>query len=443
MPVRSASRRGEAENDRSSACGEIIENGVNKGALKSDPEEELLTNIHGGNINGASVCGRPTTLNLRKQCPSSTTSKELSHSNRIQVSVEVALPQESNTMVESPRESRQVAHSNQIQIPLEVASPQHLIEGLREHSGLPVLGVLESSKFNINLEDTKDANKATRNSLLPASGCNLANQSDSLNTTFNAVVEQVCSSIDSEDQHLCLKSCDLTNHQHAQALCSSWFTPLYTTADEAESLLIDKQQSRLGQQHLYHDSSPSHNNKTFLECTSSVRSTAQETNHSIGYLADIEDINSAIMRSNIESHKGTECELYVEGQCKNKCESAQDHDEGILDQFKGRMIEITSSTHRCDNSHPPDQVLTEDTDDSDILYSAVVPAIQLPDTPCSGYVDTLPIRINKTELSQENVETLGLGDEVVPLPAELTDCPHGGYISNKPPQNKKKYQAHL
>ena len=399
-------------------------------AIEKDDPNQIVINSN-TKLKETSACVRPTTLNFRKLSPSSTEREELSHPYQV-----VSCPEPANVVI----------------------------------SSTSVCGMSGKGSALI----------------LPASA-NPTNGSVSLDLDVGSspVTEQVYKNVNSEESnsHSHLESCDHTReikrNEHRQytsaAVQSSNYGPLYTIPED--------NQTRYQSSASYISSS---------ECTSSVYSSAQGAICGVGYLADIEDMDSASMQSNLESDEGADvCVVRVERENRSACEPGHIQLE-ILEQLIRKYNK---------NRHQPHNFLSNESDDDfEYLYIATVPDIELPDSPCSQYIgtlplralgesdddfeyiyiatvpeielpapqcsentDTLPLRVasgdddfeylyiarypelpdsprsedtdtlpHKVELSQGDVNTFGLAHEGTARSVEHTDTPNSGYISSDP-----------
>jgi hypothetical protein len=354
---------------------------------------------------------RPASLNLRiKHCPSPTARDEISYPNKSskfnieQASVHVR-PTSLNLRKHCPPSTEK--DPNQIQTSNRVVSPP-------EQARVIITSVHETSGRSAS-----------------ASGCaNAIDQSDSLGIGSSPVLEQVYKNVDSEepDHHSHLDSHDHTReHLHCrQALQSSRFGPLSIIPEE--TLLSRCEDQRF-------QSSPSYISSS--ECTSSAYSSAQG-NYGVGYLADVEDMDSTGLQSDLESDEGIKDDLDDEnGGNRNDCEP-----ESIQEMMQ-QLLHLPNPPRMqwYNNSSPHRPLYSFSSDDSDVeyFYIATVAPIELPDSPCSarGYICTL----SQTVDVQDDDDTFGLEDEIIAQPVEHTDTPNSGYISNDP-QNEVHDDVH-
>ena len=433
----------------------------------------------GSDTKGASARIRPTSLNLQLNCPSSTVINKSSQSN--QMSNKVALPLESSEMIIAPPVTDGGSDTKGASAHVR---PTSLNLQMNRPSSTEVNKLSHPNHIHDPTEMT-DGRQIVRNCDLQIhhASNNLTNQSDSLELDSDSVQEQAHENINSRDQHSRLDSCDYArdirrneHHQYPRALQLSRIGPLYTIPEETQSLndhretpqrqesgmltehsvaqtccpsdndrLLDNGQPHNHQQHQYHDLSPSYISSS--ECTSSVYSSEQGTNSGMGYLADIEDMDSTSMQSNLESDEETEAELHGLHVRRNEHQPAHvlsmDDDDEVIEQLVNVAITNTlpyAQWYSNSTSHQPH--LSED--EFDLLYYTKIPNIQLPDSPCSGYIGTLPPKVHELELNREDEDTFGLEDEAGAQPVEHADTPHSGYISNNP-QNESnqvhKYQC--
>ena len=433
----------------------------------------------GSDTKGASAHVRPTSLNLQMNCPSSTVINKSSQSN--QMSNKVALPLESSEMIIAPPVTDGGSDTKGASAHVR---PTSLNLQMNRPSSTEVNKLSHPNHIHDPTEMT-DGRQIVRNCDLQIhhASNNLTNQSDSLELDSDIVQEQVFENINSRDQHSRLDSSDHArdirwneHHQYPRALQLSRISPLYTIPEETQSLndhretpqrresgmltehsvaqtcrpsdndrLLDNGQPHNHQQHQYHDLSPSYISSS--ECTSSVYSSEQGTNSGMGYLADIEDMDSTSMQSNLESDEETEDELHGLHVRRNEHQPAHvlsmdDDDEGIEQLVNVAITNTLPYAQWYSNSTSHQPHLSED--EFDLLYYAKIPNIQLPDSPCSGYIGTLPPKVHELELNREDEDTFGLEDEAGAQPVEHADTPHSGYISNNP-QNESnqvhKYQC--
>ena len=419
------------------------------------------------NTKGASARTRPTTLYLRKLCPPSTEKDKLSHPTIYSNTKGASVPTILNLQKLCPSSTKkdELSHSNQIQMSTEVAS----------HPG-PAKLVIMSTSINRRSGESASIHLASANS---------TDQSVSLEVDSSPVTEQVYKNVNSEesDHHSHLESHDHTREikqkEHRQytsaAVRSSKHGALYTIPEEDQTR---------------YQSSPSYISSS--ECTSSVYSSAQGANCGVGYLADIEDMDSASMQLNLDSDEGAGDEVYVvhvEGENRSQLERleqliqwynknrrqshnllSQESDDDFEYLYIATVPEIELPDSPCSRyigTLPPRVLSGESDDDFEYLYIATVPEIELPDSPCSKNIGTLPIRVlsgesdddfeylyiatvpeielpdspcNKNigtlpprvELHQDDEDTFGLADEDTAQPLEHTDTPNSGYVPSDP-----------
>ena len=353
------------------------------------------------NTKGASAHARPTSLNLRiKHCPLPTERDELSQLNQIAMNSNIkgtsvhVRPTSLNLQKHCPPSTERDSNQIQKSAPPEPAEVVIISASIHETSG-------ESAPARANA----------------------TNQSDSLEIDSSPVKEQVYKNVDSEEPdhppHLGSRDC---TREHCQYRQPSRFGPLSTIPEETLSSREDQTCCQLSSSYI-----------SSSECTSSVYSSAQGANCGAGYLADIEDMDSTSMQSDLESDEGTEDELDVHdvnGENRSECKP-----ESIQEMVQ-RLLHLSIAPRvQWHNNNNPDQplcLLSEESDsDIEYFYIATVPAVELPDSPCSarGYIGTLPQTV---ELIQDDEDTFGLEDEVMAQPVEHTDTPKSGYISNDP-----------
>lgn len=407
---------------------------------------------------GASAPVRPTSLKLRpKHCPPSIRRGELSHPNQNSNTKGARRPTSLNLHIEHcpPSTGRgELSHPNQIAMNLDTkgACPRPASLNLRIEHRAPSTGRDELSRPNRNSinegeqigptsldhqkhcpppteRDSNQIQMADKVASLPepanvvviststpggsasAKSANAANQTDSLGIGSSPVLEQVYRNVD-------LDACGhASEHLHGrQGLQLSRVDPLSIIPEEIQS-----------EDHTRYQSSPSYISSS--ECTSSIYSSAQGTNGGVGYLADIEDMDSTSLQSDLESDEGTKDDPNkLNGENRKECEpeSIQDMIQRLLHHSIPPRVQWYNKKHQPLQDH----FLSEDDSEVDYIYIATIPPVDLPDSPCSelGYI-VLP---QTAELSEDDDEdTFGLEDEVTARPAH-TDTPNSGYISSGP-----------
>ena len=360
---------------------------------------ELLNPNQNSNTKGA--CIRPTFLNLGlKYCPPDTETAELSHSNQSSnIKGANAHVKRTALNVQNHCPPPTEREPNQIQTSTEVASPPE-----------PDRMVITSTSIH---ETSRGSASAS------------VNVNDSLEIDSSPVLEQVYKNVDSEDPNHDSRDHTREHLHYRQALRLSRFGPLSIIPEKPPSS-HSEDQTRYP-----YPSSPSYISSS--ECTSSVYSSAQGSgaNCRVGYLADIEDMDSTSLQSDLESDEGTKGEL--DGENRNKCEP-----ESIQEMMQ-RLLHLSIPPHvhvQWYNNSAPHQPLywLSDESEPEYFYIATVPPIELPDSPCSarGYIGMLPQAV----LPDNGMDTFGLEYEVMARPAEHTDTPSSGYIVSNGAQNE-------
>lgn len=387
-------------------------------------QNQIMTN---SNTEGASIRVRPTSLNLQINQIAM---------NSITKGVRVR-PASSNLRIERcppPTERDETSHPNQnSNIEQGSANVRPTSLNLQKHCPPSTENQIRASNRVASLPErareiiTSTSVHETSGRSASASGCaNATNQNDSLEIGSSP---EVYKNVDSEepDCHSHLESYDHTKeHLHGrQALQLPRFGLLSIIPEETLSSQCEDQTC--------YQSSPSYIISS-SECTSSVYSSEQGTNCGVGYLADVEDMDSTSLQSDLESDEGTKGD--VNGENRNKCEPESIQE--MMQRLLHLPIPPRMQWYNNDSPHRPRYLLSDDSD-VEYFYIATVPPFELLDSPCSarGYICTFSQAVDV----QDDEDTFGLEDEVMAQPVEHTDTPNSGYISNNP-QNEIHDDVH-
>ena len=398
---------------------------LHKNCSPSTDREELSHQNQIMNTEGASVRVRPTSLNLRiNQIAMNSTTKEA----RVR-------PASLNLQIKCcppPTERDEIPRPNQNSIALNIegsANVRPTSLNLQKHcppstekypNQIQISNnIVASPPERARVIITTTSVHETLGQSASASGC-ATKLSDSLEISSSPVLEQVYKNVDSEepDCHSHLETYDhAKEHLHCRQALQSKFDPLSIIPEETLS-------SRCEDQTRYPSYIISSSECTY---TSSAYSSEQGTNCGVGYLADVEDMDSTSLQSDLESDEGTKGN--VNGENRNECEP-----ESIQEMMQ-RLLHLPNPPrmqwYNNSSPHQPHYLLSS-SDDSDVgyFYIAVVPPFELPDSPHStrGYICTH----SQTVDVQDDEKTFGLEDEVMARPVEHTDTPNSGYISNDP-----------
>lgn len=179
--------------------------------------------------------------------------------------------------------------------------------------------------------------------------------------------------------------------------------------------------------------------------TSSVYSSEQGTasragNSIVGYLADIEDMDSVSLQSELESdedaHNGLSERPHIS---EDENRSVGNH--GDIAELSMALSNALPHVHRNVRNRPS-HIASDD--DQFGLYCAMIPPLSLPDSPSSGYIGDFPLNIPQRHIDNGTRDSDSTTYEDMTQPVEHSDTSHSGYVSINPHteynQQAKNYQ---